>query len=106
MLERLGFDVLLAGDGHETLGIVRERGEDLRLVVLDLMMPGMDGAEALTELERIDSTVPIILSSGYNAQDLSQRFVNRGVTAFLQKPYRYEELAATVRRVIEARAAS
>jgi FixJ family two-component response regulator len=68
------------------------------------MMPGMDGSEALAEFERLGSTVPIVLSSGYNAQDLSQRFVNRGVTAFLQKPYRFGELAGTVRRVIEARA--
>jgi CheY-like chemotaxis protein len=45
--------------------------------------------------------VPIILSSGYNAQEVSQRFVGRGVAAFLQKPYRFPELAASVRQVIE-----
>jgi len=106
MLERLGFDVLVASDGHEALRIFRERRDGLCLVVLDLMMPGMDGSEALADFERLGSTVPIVLSSGYNAQDLSQRFVNRGVTAFLQKPYRFDELAGTVRRVIEARAAT
>ena len=51
------------------------------------MMPGMSGDDVIRELQRIGTTTPIVLTSGYDAQELSQRFAGRGVAAFLQKPY-------------------
>jgi PAS domain S-box-containing protein len=101
MLGELGFDIVLAENGREALRVFTERQDELVLVILDLMMPGLDGDEVLAELERLGPGVPIILSSGYNAQEVSQRFVGRGVAAFLQKPYRFPELAAAVRDVLE-----
>jgi len=103
MLTGLGFEVVHAADGRRALEIFQEREHELCLVILDLMMPGLDGDEVLAELERLGTTVPIILSSGYNAQEVSQRFTGRGVAAFLQKPYRYPELASAVRIAIEQR---
>jgi nitrogen-specific signal transduction histidine kinase len=103
MLTGLGFDVVHAANGRQALEIFSEREHELSLVILDLMMPGLDGDEVLAELERLGTSVPIILSSGYNAQEVSQRFVGRGVAAFLQKPYRYPELATAVRSAIARR---
>jgi FixJ family two-component response regulator len=69
-------------------------------VLLDLMMPGMDGEQVLHELERLQTTTPIVLSSGYNTQHLSQQLTGRGVAAFLQKPYEFSDLQGIARRVV------
>jgi two-component system, cell cycle sensor histidine kinase and response regulator CckA len=105
MLEQLGFSVLLAEDGLQALNSFRERQDEFAFVLLDLMMPVMDGEEFLAELEQLGAVTPIILTSGYNAQDLSQRFAQRRVAAFLQKPFDLPDLAAAARTAIEAHAA-
>jgi two-component system cell cycle sensor histidine kinase/response regulator CckA len=100
MLERLGYAVVLAGDGIEALRILAESSMPLAFVLLDLMMPRMDGEEVLDELERQGATTPIILCSGYNSQELSQRLVGRGVASFLQKPYSFADLRNAVRNAV------
>ena len=104
MLEELGFAVIPARDGPEALKIVNERDGELAFVLLDLMMPGMDGEQVLRELEQLQTTTPIVISSGYNTQHLSQELTGRGVAAFLQKPYEFSQLQALARSVIGSRA--
>ena len=88
MLESVGFTVLMAQDGLEALEVFRRRADEIVLVVLDLTMPNLDGEETLRELLRIRPNVKTILSSGYNEQDLTDRFAGKGLSAFIQKPYR------------------
>lgn len=95
-LESVGFEVITANDGAEAVQIFRERAKDVRAVILDLTMPNMDGLEAFSELRRIRSNVPVVLSSGYNEQDATERFAGKGLAGFLHKPYRVEELLAQV----------
>ena len=64
------------------------------------MMPGMSGDDVIRELQRIGTTTPIILTSGYDAQELSQRFAGRDVAAFLQKPYQLRDLQAIAIEVL------
>jgi two-component system, cell cycle sensor histidine kinase and response regulator CckA len=92
MLESLGFTVESAVDGAEGLRVLTERANDFAFVLLDLMMPGMSGEEVVLELGRMGATVPVVLSSGYDAHETSGRFAGRGVAAVLQKPYGMEEL--------------
>jgi two-component system, cell cycle sensor histidine kinase and response regulator CckA len=68
------------------------------------MMPGMSGDEVIGELRRIRKTTPIILSSGYNSRELSERFVGHGITGFLQKPYQLAQLKATAAKMLAYRA--
>jgi FixJ family two-component response regulator len=75
----------------------------LAFVLLDLMMPGMDGEQVLGELGKLGTTTPIVLSSGYNTQHLSQELTGRGVAAFLQKPYEFSDLQAIARSVVASR---
>jgi two-component system cell cycle sensor histidine kinase/response regulator CckA len=103
MLEELGFAVIPARDGPEALEIVNERDGELAFVLLDLMMPGMDGEQVMRELEQLRTTTPIVISSGYNTQHLSQELTGRGVAAFLQKPYEFTQMRAIARRVIASR---
>ena len=92
MLEKLGFEVLLARDGVEGVAQFERHHEELACVLLDLTMPHMDGEEAFRRMRHIDDSVPVILSSGYNEQDVVHRFAGKGLTAFIQKPFRKDRL--------------
>ncbi|MDP6634921.1 MAG: response regulator [Phycisphaerae bacterium] len=97
MLGRLGLSVILASDGREAVDIYTQRGDEIDCVILDLTMPHMDGEQAFRELRCIDPEVRVIMSSGYNEQDVTQRFVGKGLAGFIQKPYELEKLVETLR---------
>jgi PAS domain S-box-containing protein len=101
MLEELGFTVLLAEDGREAIDIYRDHASEVVLVVLDLTMPNVSGEEAFSEIRRVNRDARIILSSGYNEQEVSNRFVGKGLAGFIQKPYRYEALRDKVREAFD-----
>jgi len=101
MLEALGFTALIARDGREALEIFKERGQEIRAVLLDLTMPRMDGEETFRELRRISEDVRVIMSSGYNEFEVSQRFIGKGLTGFIQKPYKLSELGNVLRQTLE-----
>ena len=103
MLERIGFKVIIAPDGREAVELFRKHAEDIVCVILDLTMPHMDGEETFRELRRIRKDVCVILSSGYNEQDITQRFVGKDLAGFIQKPYQSASLIEKVREVLEVK---
>ena len=106
ILERLGFRVILAVDGDEAVRLFSEtevaQKERIVCVILDLTMPNKDGAEAFREIRALRRDVPVILSSGYNEQEVTQRFVGKQLTGFIQKPYQIKEMAAKLRDALGA----
>ena len=101
MLMKMGFSVLLAEDGCHGLEIFRREHDQIVCVILDLTMPKMDGEEAFRLLRSACSDVRVILCSGYNEQDVTQRFVGKGLAGFVQKPFEYATLAAKLREAIK-----
>ncbi len=101
MLERIGFSVVTAADGSEAIARFRERADDIICAIVDLTMPHVDGAETFRELRRMRPGVRVILSSGYNEQDVTQRFVGKGLAGFIQKPYQLSTLVAVLKEVLE-----
>ena len=101
MLRRLGFSVLTAGDGREAVAVFREHADDIVSVVLDLTMPVMDGDEAARQILAIRDNVPILLSSGYNEQDIAGRFAGTAVVDFIEKPYEMSLIRAKLRAALE-----
>ena len=87
MLNKMGFSVLTASDGRKAVEILREHADEIDCILLDLTMPHMGGEEAFRELRSIQPDVKVILSSGYNEQDATQRFTDKGLAGFIQKPY-------------------
>lgn len=87
MLERAGYRAITAVDGNDALRLFRAHAEEIDCVVLDLTMPNMNGEEAFNHLRVLSSDVPIIISSGYNEQEVAQRFAGTSVSGFIQKPY-------------------
>ncbi len=100
LLRRRGFAVAEASGGREALAMVTADLTRFRLVLLDLTMPDMGGEETFRELRSVAPLLKVILMSGYNEQEVTRQFVGRGLAAFLQKPFRAEELDAAVHRVI------
>jgi len=101
MLEKLGFEVLLAEDGRKAVEVYREHGDGVVLVLLDLTMPHVDGAETFRELRRLDPEVKVVMSSGYNEQEVTQRFCGKGIAGFIQKPYQLKALTKVLREALE-----
>ena len=101
-LEKRGYTVLTVDNGREAVEVFRSRAGEIVLVVLDLMMPDLDGEETFEQLRAIRSDIRVILSSGYDEQEVRSRFAGQGAAAFLQKPYPIRLLVKTVRRVLEA----
>jgi CheY-like chemotaxis protein len=100
MLQKLGFKVMTAVDGVDGVEKFRQHARDIAAVVLDLSMPRMDGEEAFNEIRKIRPDAVVVLSSGYDAQEATARFAGKGLSAFLQKPYRLDKLAEKMRQVL------
>jgi two-component system, cell cycle sensor histidine kinase and response regulator CckA len=100
VLEDAGYTVELAKDGGEAVQRLRSLGDRVRLVLLDLTMPILGGAEAATELRRLQPGIPIVAMSGYGDIEVMQRFSEAGVDDFLPKPFTPDQLAAKVRDVL------
>ncbi len=87
MLRELGFKVITADDGRHALEQYKAH-DGICLVILDLTMPHLDGEQTFRELRRINSEVKVIMSSGYNESEVTQKFAGKGLSGFIQKPYR------------------
>jgi CheY-like chemotaxis protein len=98
MLQVLGFEVVTASDGREALERYRERRPDL--VILDLTMPHLDGEQTFRELRQIDPGVRVIMTSGYNEMEVTQKFAGKRLAGFIQKPYTLETLRAALRKAL------
>ena len=101
MLERMGFEVETASDGREALDAFRRDPDRYSVVLLDLTMPHMDGEACFRELRRVNANVRVILSSGYNQQELTTRFAGKGLAGFIQKPYRMQTLRDELSKVLK-----
>ena len=86
ILREAGLAVLTASDGVTGLRLFREHRHELRLVLLDLAMPDMSGEEVFHQLIAIDTRIPVVLISGYSESDVIERFVNKRLAGFVQKP--------------------
>jgi two-component system response regulator HydG len=97
LLEREELEVTTVSSGAEAIAALRERRFDL--VVTDMRMPGMDGADTITALRAIDPTVRVIVATAYGPEALAERRL-RGASAIIKKPFQFQELVALVRRLL------
>lgn len=93
MLRHLGYDVLEAGDGREAVDIFRRNKNSLDLVILDMNMPGMDGAIVYDKLIKIQADAKVLIASGYFENRRIRNILKNGFTGFIQKPFTVEVLS-------------
>ena len=87
MLEQLGLHVLAVDCGETGIEIVKTRGSELSLVLVDLTMPGLDGSQTATAINLVAPALPIVLMSGYSETEASLNLEAGTAFAFLQKPF-------------------
>jgi CheY-like chemotaxis protein len=104
LLEQAGSTVVEAGDGQEAVGIVQRRCRDIDAVLLDVMMPRLNGPEALPGLRAACPGLPVVFFSGFDRNAVADQLVDpTGYTSFLPKPCDRDTLVAELRRAADRR---
>lgn len=101
LLESIGFKTILAQDGRDALEKYKNNQAEICLVLMDLTMPHMDGEQAFRELRKLKADVKVLLMSGFNEQDAINRFTGKGLSGFVQKPFKRDELQEKLRGILE-----
>jgi PAS domain S-box-containing protein len=100
LLEVMGYRVLAAKDGKEAVEIYRENQDDLDIVVLDMVMPGVGGGETFDRLKEINTNVRVLLASGFSVDGEASQILERGCNGFIQKPFNMKELADKIGEIM------
>jgi len=103
MLEKIGYQVLVANSGKAALKSMSEMGGDIDLVILDLIMPGMDGGETFDGIRDIDPAMPVLLSSGYSINGQASDIMKKGCNGFIQKPFQISEISQLIRKILDGK---
>jgi CheY-like chemotaxis protein len=100
MLERSGYDVLVAGCGQDGLDVFEANRDRVMLVLLDLTMPDVMGDQVFQQLRQLNPEVRVILMSGYDEKEATVQFAGEGLAGFIQKPFSAKQLRTRVEGVL------
>ena len=101
LLNHLGYEVLLAENGREALELYKKNQDKIDLILLDMVMPVMGGGEAFDRMKEINTNVKVLLSSGYSLEGEAKEILKRGCDAFIQKPFKIEQLSQKLRGILD-----
>jgi PAS domain S-box-containing protein len=102
MLETMGYQVIPATGGEQALARIADARTKIDLVILDLVMPGMDGGKTFDKIREMRPHLPVLLSSGYSINGMAANILKRGCNGFIQKPFKIHELSQKIRDVLAA----
>jgi CheY-like chemotaxis protein len=100
-LEAMGYRVLTAKDGKEAIDVYRKTGDEIDMVLLDMVLPGVSGSVVYDKMKAINPKIKVILSSGYSIDGQASEMLERGCDGFLQKPFTMRALSEKIREVLE-----
>ncbi|HEY9205345.1 MAG TPA: PAS domain S-box protein [Candidatus Methanoperedens sp.] len=100
ILEKSGYRVITARNGAEALALYNQNSYDVKIILMDMMMPVMDGPMSIRELHKANPEVRIIAVSGLTEKDKLEKFEETRAHAFLNKPYTTEKLLKTIQEII------
>jgi len=87
ILAEADLQVLQAAEGRVGIQFFHQYMQEIKLVLLNLSMPNMNGEEVFYELRKISTSIPVVLVTGYGECDVMDRFMNKGLADFIHKPY-------------------
>lgn len=102
LLKTLGYRVLVANGGQKAVDMISKNADHIDLVILDLIMPGIDGGKTFDIIREIQPQLPVLLSSGYSINGKAAEILRRGCNGFIQKPFNISELSLQIRKVLDA----
>lgn len=100
MLVNMGCIVTAFENGPQAIAYFRQAASDIDLVVLDMVMPDLDGRETFLQMQEIHPDMRAILASGFSVDGVAQSMLESGVAGYLQKPYSREALARKIAKVL------
>ncbi len=100
-LESKGYTILLAHDGTEALEMYSLYKDTIALAIVDLDLPILDGMKVFQKIRRMNPTQKVIIASGYLDAQEQSRFLEHGVSGFIQKPYQPNDLLKVIRNVLD-----
>ena len=104
ILSKEGWSVITAENGQQGIEAVQTRPEEIDVILLDLMMPGMSGMEVLDQIRMIDPNLLVIVITGYATVESAVEAMKKGAYDFIPKPFTPDQLRIVVRRALERRA--
>jgi CheY-like chemotaxis protein len=101
MLSTLGYNFFVAKSGKEAVGIYKQNQDQIDMVILDMIMPDMNGQETYDHLHGINPDVKVLLSSGYSINDQTKDLLVNGCNGFIQKPFNIKQMSVKIREVLD-----
>ena len=101
ILNRLGYKVIIANGGREAIELYQENQAKIDMVILDMIMPEVDGKMAYEKLKEINPGIKVLLSSGYSITGQAQEILDQGCNGFIQKPFSLKDLSLKLREVLD-----
>lgn len=101
IMSKLGYKIFKARTGKEAIDIFKEKSNEIDLVILDMIMPDLNGGETFDRLKAMDPDVKVILSSGYCVEGQATAILERGCNGFIQKPFNVKEFSSKIREVLD-----
>ncbi|OVE77305.1 hypothetical protein BVX99_02870 [bacterium F16] len=102
MLEELGYEITVAENGIDALRLFEARPDAFDLVLLDMIMPKMNGLDCFTKMRHVRPEVKVILVSGFTKEGDLEKMNDNGLAGFIRKPFRRVALSQIVHDVIDA----
>ena len=103
MLERMGFKTLKANSSQKAYQLYRDKKDNIDLVILDMIMPGDNGAVIYKKLKRINSGIRVLISSGFWKDINVRAILNDGQNSFIQKPFKFAEFNKKIDSILSAK---
>ncbi len=103
LLNDLGYKVFVARSGGEAVRIYEKKRDQIDLVILDMIMPGLSGWGTFERLKAIDKNVKVLLSSGYSISNQASELLDKGCVGFLAKPFGMKSLSRKLREILEGK---
>jgi len=101
ILEECGYQIIFANDGKEGLEVFKNNYKSIKAVLLDMIMPKMDGKSTYINMKKINPDIKVLLTSGFKQDDRVNDILSLGVQGFIQKPYSFEKLAKSMMKLIK-----
>ena len=101
LVKRKGGECIVAADGQQAVERFSASSDSIDIVIMDIMMPEMNGSEAIRLINEQEDTVPVIVVSGFASDEIEQDLQKRKVFARLHKPFDHKELLSVVVQALE-----
>ncbi len=102
LLSKVGYTVISATDGRQALEMYEHHRDEIELVMMDIMMPTMNGIQCLQAIRRVNPAVKVIVASGYTETDTSETLRELGIEGVVSKPFNARRLLEAVRATLDA----